>query len=65
MSVPYSSCITLTYKNVKQSTTTVYASKNKNVITLLYIFFFLNVQLKIFNFDIDLNTSFNSYYRET
>ena len=40
MSVPYSSCITLTYKNVKQSTTTVYASKNKNknVITLIYIF---------------------------
>ena len=30
MSVPYSSCITLTYKNVKQSTTIVYASKNKN-----------------------------------
>ena len=36
MSVPYSSCITLTYKNVKQSTT-VCASKNKNVITLFYI----------------------------
>ena len=56
MSVPYSSCITLTYKNVKQSTTIVYASKNKNVITLIYIFkcSFKNIQIC----HIDLKYSF-------